>query len=82
MIVMKHRKNRMHSAVTSVSRVPYSELEKVRYRFRFGEAEACAIVDGLNTLIETGYEEDDEREEELKWLKALSLRLQKALGIA
>jgi hypothetical protein len=55
-------------------------MEK-RYRFRFGEAEACAIVDGLNTLIATAYEEDDEREEELKWLNALSLRLQKALGI-
>lgn len=52
-----------------------------RYRFRFGEAEACAIVDGLSWLIEEGYDEDDEREEELKWLKALSLRLQKALGI-
>ena len=51
------------------------------YRFCFSSEEACAIVDGLNTLIETAYEEGDEREEELKWLKKFSKRIAIRVGV-
>lgn len=54
--------------------------EPNKMKFKFTMEEACALLDGLHTLIDT-YEEEDERVEELKWLKVMAQRMGERLGV-
>jgi hypothetical protein len=50
-------------------------------KIEMDEAQVCVCIDGLVTLLNTCYEEDDERYLEINWIKDLANTLRKHVGL-